>query len=120
MSTEHRRHPRYSVEVAAEVTLGARTFAAATQNISEGGVALLLDQALEEGAEIRLALFLTQDGIEDPDEAPFEARAFVAWTAPSDDGTHVAGVRFGAVSAAQRKQLARFLAATHQSTTPAE
>ncbi len=109
MSTEHRRHPRYAVEVAAEVTVGVRTLAAATQNVSEGGVGLMLEQPLEEGAEIEIALFLTQDGIEDPDEAPFEARATVAWTAPTDDGTHMAGIRFGAVSTAQREQLARFL-----------
>src|SRR5690606_6165034 len=33
MSVEHRKHPRYAVEVAAELTLGARTLAAATQNV---------------------------------------------------------------------------------------
>ncbi|HEY8429358.1 MAG TPA: PilZ domain-containing protein [Sandaracinaceae bacterium] len=111
MSVDHRKHPRYAVEVAAELTLGARTLAAATQNISEGGVGLVLDELLPEGAALQLTLFLTQDGIEDPDEEPFEAEASVAWSAPQDDGLHAAGVRFAQVTPAQREQLARFLAA---------
>lgn len=111
MTTDHRQHPRYPVEVAAEVTVGRETLAAATQNISEGGVGLVSEAPFAEGAQLALTLFLTQDGIEDPDEEPFEARATVAWTAPSDGGTHVSGVRFGPLSSSQRAQLTRFLAA---------
>ncbi len=111
MTADHRQHPRYAVEVAAEVNIGPRTIVAATQNISEGGVGLLLDLPLEEGARLALTLFLTQDGIEDPDEEPLEANATVAWTAPQDGGVHAAGVRFDAVSGAQRTHLMRFLTA---------
>lgn len=110
-ATDHRQHPRYPVEVAAEVTVGRETLAAATQNISEGGVGLVSEAPFAEGSELSLSLFLTQDGIEDPDEEPFEVRATVAWTAPSDGGTHVSGIRFGALSAGQRAQLTRFLVA---------
>lgn len=111
MSADNRQHPRYAVEVAAEVTMGTRTIAGATQNVSEGGVGLVLDEPLAEGATLQLTLFLTQDGIEDPDEEPFEVRASVAWTKPHEQGLHVIGVRFASVSAVQRAQLARFLAA---------
>ena len=111
MSIDLRQHPRFRVEVAAELTLGHHTVAAATQNVSEGGVGLSLSRPLEDGAVFQLTLFLTQDGIEDPDEEPFEAQATVAWTAPSDDGNHMAGVRFGPLTPAQRQQLQRFLAA---------
>lgn len=111
MTADHRKHPRYAVEVAAEVSVGSSTIAASTQNISAGGVGLVLDVALAEGAQVALTLFLTQDGIEDPDSEPFEARATVAWTAPQDGGLHAVGVRFGAVTPAQREQLTRFLAA---------
>lgn len=110
MSTEHRRHARHPVEVAAEITAAGSTLVAATQNISEGGVGLVLDRSLEEGQDIALTLFLTQDGIEDPDEEPFEARAKVAWSKAAGD-THVIGVQFGVISPAQRAQLTRFLAA---------
>lgn len=111
MTTEQRRHPRYTVELAAEITVLARTLAAATQNLSEGGVGLVLEEALEEGRTIALTLFLTQDGIEDPEEEPFEAKATVIWSAPREDGTHLVGVRFGAITDAQRAQLTRFLVA---------
>jgi hypothetical protein len=111
MTSNTRRHTRFTVEVAAEVHLGMRVLAAATQNVSEGGVGLVLEDPLEEGAEIQLALFLTQDGIEDPHEEPFEAKATIAWTTPRDEGGHVAGARFGTLSEAQRGRLTRFLAA---------
>ncbi len=111
MSADNRKHSRYAVEVAAELTLATRTLAAATQNVSEGGVGLVLDEPLAQGTPMQLALFLTQDGIEDPDEEPFEVRATVAWTAPHEGGLHVAGVRFASITPAQRAQLTRFLAA---------
>lgn len=111
MSTEHRRHTRYAVEVAAEIIVGGVTLAAATQNISEGGVGLVIDRPVEEGRALALTLFLTQDGIEDPEEEPFEAKATVAWSGPHEDGTFVAGVRFSGITDAQRAQLTRFLAA---------
>lgn len=111
MSTENRLHHRYSVEVAAEVTLNERVIAAATQNVSKGGVGLILDEELPEGTEVMLSLFFTQDGIEDPDDAPFEVGATVAWSAPSDDGTFIAGARFDALGPGQQLQLDRFLTA---------
>jgi c-di-GMP-binding flagellar brake protein YcgR len=114
MTESTRRDPRYPVEVAAEVTAGGKTFATATQNISEGGVALLLDDPLEEGASLRVTLLLTQDGIEDPEEEAFDAKATVAWATPREGGGHTAGVRFSAISPKQRDHLRRFLAVLAQ------
>jgi c-di-GMP-binding flagellar brake protein YcgR len=111
MSVENRKHPRYLVEIAAEITIGPNVWAGAAQNISEGGVGLVIEHALEEGATIGVTLFLTQDGIEDPDQEPFEVHAQVSWCAPRDEGTHVAGVRFAPLSPAQRAHLQRFIAA---------
>jgi hypothetical protein len=111
MSIEHRVHARYPVEVATEVMLGERVLAAATKNISEGGVGVMLDEELEDGAEVSVVLFLTEDGIQDPDELPFEAQASVAWAAPSDSGMCIAGLRFRGVGVEQAARLTRFLAA---------
>ena len=63
-----------------------------------------------ERSTVKVILFLTQDGIEDPDEEPFEAPAQVMWAAEQEAGRFVAGVRFGALSPAQSTQLERFLA----------
>ena len=112
MSYEPRReHARYSVEIAAEVTVGMETVAAATQNVSEGGAALALDLPLQEGGTFALTLFLTQDGIEDPDLEPFEAEATIAWVRQQGE-KYLAGVAFANISEAQRQQLRTFLAAT--------
>jgi len=106
-----RRHERYAVEVAAEIHLAGQVVAASTQNVSLGGVALLLDRALPEGGTVELSLFLTQDGIEDPDEEPFSAQAAVQWIAEREAGVYAAGVRFIAVSPPQAAHLERFVAA---------
>lgn len=111
MSEEQRRHPRYAVEVAAEVEIGGEMVVAATNNISSGGASIIVDRSIEEGAEIGVTLFLTQDGIEDPDEEPFEARAQVMWAAEQDEGRWVAGLRFGNLHGAQAARLDRFLKA---------
>ena len=108
--TEQRRHARFTVELAAEVEIRGETIVAATNDISKGGVGLILDRALRERSTVKVILFLTQDGIEDPDEEPFEAQAEVMWAAEQEAGRFVAGVRFGALSAAQSSQLERFLA----------
>lgn len=111
MSLEHRKHPRYPVEIAAELTLGHHVVSAATQNVSEGGVGVLVATPLPDGAEVAVTLFLTQDGIEDPDQEPFEGRATIAWSGPGEGGTHIAGLRFGKIDPTQAAQLRRFLAA---------
>ncbi len=109
MSEEHRRDRRFAIALAAEVQIRGETVVASTQNMSEGGVGLLVDREVKEGATIALTLFLTQDGIEDADETPFEAKAVVAWTGVADAGHWIAGVRFDNVSPSQKALLARFL-----------
>ena len=114
MTVNQRRHQRYVVEIAAEVELEGQVLVAATQNVSRGGVGLVLDCQLTEGASIRLRLFLTQDGIEDPDEEPFSAKATVVWCAEQEGGSFTCGTRFGTLPSAQSTLLARFVEALAQ------
>jgi c-di-GMP-binding flagellar brake protein YcgR len=109
MTVDNRKFQRFAVELAAEVEIRGEMVVASTQNVSAGGVGIVVDREVKEGAEIAVTLFLTQDGIEDPDENPFEAKAVVQWAAVQDAGTWIAGVRFAAVSPNQRAQLERFL-----------
>lgn len=106
-----RRHPRFSVALSAELELPGGVVAAETQNVSEGGVGLVLEQAVTEGQELRITLLLTQDGIEDPHEEPLAARAVVAWCTERTSTVFQAGVRFTSLSAADKTRLARFVAA---------
>jgi c-di-GMP-binding flagellar brake protein YcgR len=112
MTDNKRKHARYAVQVAAEVMLGTDVVIAATHNLSHEGAALALDRPVQEGSTVRVTLFLTQDGIEDPDEEPFEAPATVRWAAEQEDGSHVMGVHFPRLSPAQSLQLKRFLTAS--------
>ena len=106
-----REHLRFEVAVAAEITKGGQTLTAETRDISEGGVAVLLGESLPEGSTIELLLILTQDGIEDASEEPFESPANVMWSAPTEDGRAMIGLRFAKTLPAQRQRLQRFLVA---------
>lgn len=109
-----RVHDRFNAEVAAEVEVDGDVYEGETRDVSTGGVRVLLNAAIEEGSAVLLTLILTEDGIEDPDEDPFEAEATVMWAAPSDTGGAMLGLRFGDVAGEQAKRLSRFLAALGQ------
>ncbi|MDD9934681.1 MAG: PilZ domain-containing protein [Myxococcales bacterium] len=106
-----RQHTRYEAEVAAEIELDGDTLIGETRDISEGGVAVILAQPLDEGSDIELTLILTQDGIEDPNEEPFETTASVMWAAPTEDGKSMMGLRFEDTAGDQTQRLGRFLSA---------
>jgi c-di-GMP-binding flagellar brake protein YcgR len=108
-----RLHARYTVSVGAEVVFpDGTTMAATTENLSEGGVCVLTRRPLSEGARLRVALFLAQDGVEDPDAEPFEVAGSVRWIAERDVGQHAAGIRFEAMNVECAAILKRFLLET--------
>lgn len=106
-----RAHVRYEASVSAEIELRGETLEGETRDISEGGASVIFSTSLPDASKIALTLILMQDGIEDPDNEPFTGEASVMWSAPQDDGRFMMGVRFSALSAAQRSKLSTFLAA---------
>ncbi len=106
-----RKHDRSTVALSAEVEINGITLIGQTRDVSESGVAVILTQALPENRSVALTLILTQDGIEDPDELPFEAHATVVWAAPTDDGQAMMGLRFADVAPIEAERIKRFLAA---------
>ena len=114
MTENRRKHIRYNVAVAAELMLDGDTCAGETRDISMGGVSVAVDRKIKENSSIELALILTQDGIEDPDEEPFETKADVMWNAPSDSGAWMIGLRFSNLGKAHANQLQRFIDALSQ------
>jgi c-di-GMP-binding flagellar brake protein YcgR len=109
MSQEQRQHQRFDVEVAGELVLDGEVLGASTQNLSAGGVALVLDRELPDGAKLAVTLFLTQDGIEDPDQEPFEAPVVVRWTADREDGLFLIGLQFDALDGVAKDRLQHVL-----------
>ncbi len=111
MPENRRKHLRYNVAVSAEVALDGDTCAAETRDISMGGVSISIEKEIKENSSVELALILTQDGIEDPDEEPFETKADVMWNAPSDTGAWMIGLRFANLSKEHVDHLQRFISA---------
>ncbi len=109
MSTEHRKHRRFDVALAGELTVGGEPVAVSTSNLSAGGVGVLYELELQDGSEVDVTLFLTQDGIEDPDVEPFETTGVVRWVAPRDDGLFLVGLQFKGLADSQQQQLEHFL-----------
>ena len=109
MQPNRREYQRYQVAVTAEIEVDGDTKIGETRDISLGGVSVSIDCQLEENSTVDLALILTEDGIENPDEDPFETKAKVIWIAPADEGQFMIGVRFLDLSQAKTAQLKRFV-----------
>lgn len=106
-----RQHKRYDAEVAAEIEIDGEVWEGETHDISAGGASAAFGVEVTDGATVALTLILTQDGIEDPNQEPFEAPATIMWSAPTDEGETMVGLRFGELKGAQATRLQQFLAA---------
>jgi hypothetical protein len=108
---EQRKAARFDVEVSAEVYTKSAILTAFTRNLSDSGVCLELETGLQEGTVIGVSLFLTSDGIEDPDTEPLNLKAEVMWCAERDETGYSAGARFNDMSQVHVAALKQFLAA---------
>jgi DNA-binding response OmpR family regulator len=99
MLKERRRYFRQPVKMEVKVVLEDKTLAATSTNISEGGIALLLKEALPKGATPHLKFTLPQTGLQ------FEVESEVAWA----DFKGLAGLRFHAMAKTAQAQLEEWL-----------
>jgi len=99
MLKERRRYFRQPVKIDVQVVLEGKTLHATSTNISEGGMALMLRDALPKGATSHLKFTL-------PDSSrKFEIEAEVAWA----DLKGLAGIRFLNVPASTQAELEQWL-----------
>ena len=108
---EQRKSARFNVEVAAEVYTPEGVLSASTRNLSATGVCVDVKRELKEGTTIGISLFLTSDGIEDPDFEPLNIKAGVIWCAEKDDSNYSAGACFKDLTEANKSTLSEFLSA---------
>ncbi|MDD5308168.1 MAG: PilZ domain-containing protein [Deltaproteobacteria bacterium] len=106
---EQRGAQRFEVNVSAEVYTGEAVLPATTRNLSRTGVCLDLDRGLAEGTTVGVSLFLTSDGIEDPDVEALNVKAEVMWCTERDDRGFSAGARFDRLSDEHNGALDHFL-----------
>jgi hypothetical protein len=104
-----RQHARYPIRISCELTIAGETLHAETKNLSSGGAAIYFGRPLTVGEVVTVSLFLTQDGIQDPDRATFECAASIRWAKPAGARGHEAGMQFLAPSSEQRVLLQDFL-----------
>ena len=99
MLKERRRYFRQPVKTDVKVVLEGKTLTASSTNISEGGIALLLREALPKGATPTLKFSLPESSIH------IEVAAEVAWA----DFKGLAGLRFHAITETVQAQLEQWL-----------
>ena len=99
MLKERRRYFRQPVKMEVKVVLENKTLAATSTNISEGGIAVLLKEALPKGATPHLKFTLPQTSLQ------FEVEAEVAWA----DFKGLAGLRFHTLPKTAQAQLEEWL-----------
>jgi CheY-like chemotaxis protein len=98
MVKERRRYFRQPVKMLVKVVLEEKTLNATSTNISEGGIALMLREALPRGVAPRLKFSL-------PGNIHFEVEAEVAWV----DVKGLAGFRFQNVPKSSQEELEKWL-----------
>jgi CheY-like chemotaxis protein len=99
MLKERRRYFRQPVKMDVQVILEGKTLTATSTNVSEGGVALLLREALPKGATPHLKFALPDSSIR------IEVEAEVAWA----DFKGLAGLRFHNMAQTAQAQLEEWL-----------
>jgi hypothetical protein len=106
MASETRAHPRYALELDAEIRLPDRVIPGRSRDVSRGGLCLSLVEALPLGTEIWLNLALVFD--EETFSEPLLIRARVVWCTELDD-KHQVGVTYVGMTTEQRAYLDMFL-----------
>lgn len=99
MLKERRRYFRQPVKMQVKVALDGKTITATSTNISEGGIALMLKEALPKGATPHLKFLLPQSDIH------MDVEAEVAWT----DVKGLAGFRFHHIPKSSQEELEHWL-----------
>ncbi len=99
MLKERRRYFRQPIKMAVQVVYDGKTVTGTSTNISEGGIALMLREALPKGAAPHLKFSLPGANLH------MEVEAEVAW----NDMKGLAGLRFHNVPKSSQEQLERWL-----------
>jgi len=99
MLRERRRYFRYAVKMPVSILLDEKEIKATSTNLSEGGIALQVHQALPKNATPRLKFTLPESKIS------FDLQSEIAWA----DIKGCVGLRFLQVPASTQEQLERWL-----------
>jgi c-di-GMP-binding flagellar brake protein YcgR len=105
-----RKHQRFQAAVAAELDVDGELYEGETRDLSQGGASVLVRGRLREGMQVALTLFITEDGIEKPDQEPLSLMADVIWSVAKAKGAQLVGLRFAAPAPEDAQRLSQLLA----------
>ena len=112
--TRTRAHPRYALEIDAELRLGDRTLPARTRNVSRGGIAITVSDPVPigSGVTVSMALVFALDEAPQGSSAmsePLPLQGRVVWCSPLTEGSYQLGVMFVGVRFEERSYVDMFL-----------
>jgi hypothetical protein len=104
--TDKRQHPRYAVELDAEIAVGDMVVAGRTRDISRGGFCVLADHSLpiHTSCEVKLALVFSENQFSEHLALP----AHVQWCTPIKNAFQI-GIKFGEIDTQNRGYLELFI-----------
>ena len=106
MTEEHRQHPRYAIELDAELYFEEKKLAGRTHDISKGGFCLHLAAPLPMNSvgQVKLALVFSENSFSEQLTLP----ATIVWCTPVP-GAYQVGFKFGSVSPEMAGYLSLFI-----------
>src|ERR1700761_2708797 len=104
------RAPRHDVRLSAEVKLETARLTGTTRNLSLGGVCIEIDRPVPDGKQLRITLFIVEDGIETEGARGLDLMGTVQWTAEADRG-YAVGIKFANLTPQQQTALTNALRA---------
>ncbi|HEY2747122.1 MAG TPA: PilZ domain-containing protein [Polyangia bacterium] len=106
MTKDQRQHPRYAIELDAEVIVAGGSVAGRTHDISRGGFCMLGRQSVPVGAscEVKLALVFSETEFSEHLSLP----AMTVWCTPMK-GVYQIGVKFAPLDQQNRAYLDLFI-----------
>ena len=106
-SENNRAHPRYAVEIDAQVTTPSGPLPVRTRDVSRGGLAFTAPHALASGQEVAISMALVFS--ENSFSEPLKVRARIVWSTELTPGRHQIGTAFTHMTGEQRSYLSLFL-----------
>ena len=104
-----RKSQRRRVRMLGRLIAHGRLLTVSMENLSAGGVRIVLDMPLMEGAEVEISLSAVRRTDEPALAEPIDTRGTVAWCTEDMDVGFQAGIRFDSMAVGEKERLAEFL-----------
>jgi c-di-GMP-binding flagellar brake protein YcgR len=106
---ERREHPRIPVSISVVIYHEQEPIVARSKNLSLGGMAIVLDRRIEEGARVEVSFHLVLDGKVDLTTPRIRLEGTIIWAIPTAEGACDHGIRFSKLRAEDLTTLQTFI-----------